>query len=360
MRTVAALALITTALAADTKLDLPGHPFKLAISRDGRWIYASILPDAPGDSSGLAVIERDGASLKLKRMIPMRPAPTGIVLSHDGKTLIAARAGVTFLDVARLHTSDQDPVTGAIDEPAARQSIYVNVTSDDKIVFVSEERDSSITVIDAAKRSIVGKIPVGRAPIALTFSPDEKVLYTTSQAASESWKWPAVCEPENPLAKSGRNPEGAVIAIDVAKARADPEHSVLSKTRAGCNPVRLAISGKGDRAYVTARKSNAVLAFDTAKLVSDPDHAQIASVEVGTAPVPVVVAGDRVIAGNSNRFGTGGSGDQALDVIDAKTMKVVSRIPAGQFPRDLILTPDGRTLLLANFGSSTIQSIDLR
>ena len=32
-------------LAADQKLELPGHPFKLAISNDGQWVFAALLPN---------------------------------------------------------------------------------------------------------------------------------------------------------------------------------------------------------------------------------------------------------------------------------------------------------------------------
>jgi DNA-binding beta-propeller fold protein YncE len=361
MKLLLAFAMLVSADAADVRLTLPGHPFKLAVSKDGEWVYASLLPQSRGDSQGIAVIRREGGALKLARTFPMKTPATGIVLTHDGKSLIVANGeGAVFLDVAKLRSGTGDPVTATVKESGEPQSIYVNITSDDKILFISEERAQAITVVDVAKTSIIGKIPVGNAPIALTFSPDEKLLYTTSQSAMPDWGWPAVCDPEGP-AKPGakKHPEGAVIVVDTAKARTDPAHSVVAKAHAGCNPVRLAISPRGDRIYVTARKSNAVLAFDAGTLVSNPDHAQIGSVDVGTAPVPVIVVGDRVIAGNSNRFGTAGSGDQALDVIDRNMMRVTGHIAAGQFPRDLVLTPDGHTLLLANFGSRSIQSIDI-
>jgi DNA-binding beta-propeller fold protein YncE len=358
MRNLLIFVLLIPALAADQKLALPGHPFKLAISNDGQWVFAAL--SGAGDTAGIGVIRRDGADLKLIRMARVNPAPSGIVLTHDGKTLIASNGeGAVFLDVERLISGQGNPEIGALKEPGSTASIYVNVTRDDKTLFISEEAARAITVVDVARRSIIGTIPVGNAPIALTFSPDEKRLYTTSQSAAPDWSWPAVCDPENPQGKGPKHPEGAVIVIDVAKARTDPEHSIVTKAHAACNPVRLAISEKGDRAYVTARKTNAVLAFDTEKLVTDPDHAQVGSVEVGTAPVPIIVIGDRVIAGNSNRFGTAGSGDQSLTVIDRLKMQAIGNIPAGQFPRDLIVSPDGKTLLLANYGSSTVQAVNL-
>ena len=69
---------------------------------------------------------------------------------------------------------------------------YANVTSDDRLLFISEESRAAITVIDLARirkegvseRAIIGQVPTGAAPIALTFSPDGALLYTTAQVAA--------------------------------------------------------------------------------------------------------------------------------------------------------------------------------
>jgi DNA-binding beta-propeller fold protein YncE len=213
----------------------------------------------------------------------------------------------------------------------------------------------------------VGTIPVGNAPIALTFSPDGKWLYTTSQGALPDWKWRKACKPEgrDPATSTIQNPEGAVIVVDVARAKTDPAHSVVARIPAGCSPVRMAISPAGDRIYVTARNSNAVLAFDTAKLVSDPEHARVGMAPVGSAPVPVAVIdnGRKVVAGNSNRF-AGPTEPQSLTVLDAAKMQggagaTLGTIPVGAFPREMAVSSDGRTLLLTNFGSQSLQVIDL-
>jgi DNA-binding beta-propeller fold protein YncE len=137
---------------------------------------------------------------------------------------------------------------------------------------------------------------------------------------------------------------------------------------AGCHPVRLALSAQGDVAYVTARKSNALLAFDTAKLVGDSTHAGIGSVPVGPAPVGVTVghAGGRdiVIVGNSNRFAAAAGAADSLSVIDAARVgagagAVIGRIPAGRFPRELLVIDHGRTLVVTNFLSDVVELVDL-
>jgi YVTN family beta-propeller protein len=81
---------------------------------------------------------------------------------------------------------------------------------------------------------------------------------------------------------------------------------------------------------------------------------------VGIAPVPVTVAcdGQLVIAGNSNRFDSG-EPSSTLSVIDASKDAVIRTIPVGSFPRDILVSRDGRTLLVANFNSKTVQASPL-
>jgi DNA-binding beta-propeller fold protein YncE len=127
----------------------------------------------------------------------------------------------------------------------------------------------------------------------------------------------------------------------------------------------MAITPDGARIYVTARNSNAVLAFDTARLLSDPVHARIGEAPAGAAPVPIAVvdAGRKVIAGNSNRFADSNA-PQSLVVLDAAKMEAgtdaaLGAIPAGAFPREMALSADGHTLFLTNFGSNSLQVIDV-
>ena len=254
-------------------VQLPGSPFKLAVSSDGCWIYASMA----GKQTGLAILKRSAGSLNVVKTLKTSGPLTGLVLTHDGKMLMGTASqsasltsgkSVLFIDAAK------GAVIHQFDEEAGDGKVYANVTADDKTLFVSNERAHSISVIDVPTRSVIGRIPVGNAPIALTFSPDEKWLYTTSQSATPDWAWPAVCDAEN-AASVGKHPKGAIVVVDVEIARKDPAHAVTSRVEAGCNPVRLALSPDGGRAYVTARKDNKVLVFETAKF------SKIAEIEVG-------------------------------------------------------------------------------
>src|SRR5215831_16408932 len=360
-------------------VSVPGQPFEVTPSKDGCWLFVSLTSSNPRSLNGVGVLRREDAGITIMRVIPVEPEPSGMVLTHDGALLIVKEDdNVVFMDTARMTSGQGDPILGYISDGEGSQSVYVNCTRDDRYLFVSDEQAQTITVIDLARArssgfkpdAIVGKIPVGRAPVALTFSPDERYLYTTSQVAPADWGWKAECVPEGvgPGATAALEPPGAVIVVDVARAKTDPAHSVVSRVPAGCHPVRLVLSSKGEVAYVTARKNNAVIAFDTAKLIADTLHTRIGVVPVGTAPVGIAVAraGDReiVVVANSNRFAGTSAAQESLSVIDAAKVAtgsgaVIGSIPSGAFPRELRVSPDGKTLIVSNFLSSTIEFVDL-
>jgi DNA-binding beta-propeller fold protein YncE len=354
-------------------VSLPGSAFQALPSRDGAWIFVS-LSEPDGGRPGVLVFLRGAGAPVLVRRLDLDDAPAGMVVTHDGKLLVVTAGDhVYFIDVDRLVHGHAAPLVGTVEEEGRRNlvRIYANVSADDRLLFVSDERARTITVYDLqrARRdghsaaAILGQVPVGNAPIDLAFSPDGKWLYTTSQWMPD---WPSMCGAEESLASAPDHPEGAIIVVDVARASSDPAGSVVATVPAGCNPVRLVLSPRGDVAYVSARGQDAVLAFDTHKLLADPGHARLATIPVGSSPVGLTVidGGRRVIVTSSNRYAGAGADHQPLHVIDTTRLEqgagaVVGTVPAGAFPRELRTTPDGRTLLLTNYASRTLQILDL-
>jgi DNA-binding beta-propeller fold protein YncE len=298
-----------------------------------------------------------------------------MALTHDGTMLVLADGNrVGFFDTARLVSGHGNPVLGYWnDGTEAPGRTYVTVTLDDTYLFVSDENAGTITVINLAKAkasrfaatAIVGRIPVGDGPIAVTLSRDDKYLYTTSFSMPPSTNWPSECQPEwDPQAP--KNAQGAIFVVDVVTAKTDPAHSVVATIRAGCTPVRLVLSPQGDVAYVSARGENSLLAFNATKLVDDPTRALIGKVPTGTAPIGIAVidSGQKVIVTNSNRFGDSPSAHQFLSVIDANRIgsgdsAIFGFIPAGNFPREISLTSDLHTLFVVNTNSRNLEVIDL-
>jgi len=383
------LALVGSAAAQEQTnytIHVPGKPFGVAVSPDQQWIFASLLGPEQGGSPGIVVLQKKAGRPEIIRTIPLTNAPAGIVVTHDGSLLIAAAGDtVLFFDTARLESGASDAAFQWVSDGPHAGSFYVNVSADDQALFVSDEDAQTITVIDLARLralgsdaaanlksfntpgyvspAIVGKIPVGLAPIALTFSPDQRWLFTTSEVAPPAWGWPAVLKREG--GRPGQVPEGALIVVDAVKARTDPPNSVVSRIPAGGSPVRLSLSPRDHRLYLTARNSNALLVFDTDQVLTNAAHVVPVKIPVGTSPVPVVnvLDGKLVLVGNSDRFNPQ-TASSTLTVVDTSRIgtaqnPIIGSIPSGAFPRNFQLTPDGKTLYLSNFLSGTIQVLDV-
>ena len=341
-------------------------------------------PDGTG--SGVAVLRRIAGRVSLARTLPdpgkgprgaaMRMS--GMVLTHDAKLLVVTAVDrLIFYDVSRLTSGADNPLVGTLSRDGDPPGyFYVNVTSDDRFLFASEHDLESITVVNLADArrsgftaaSIVGRIPVGYGAVALSFSPDERYLYTTTQIAHERWRWPNECKPLTATSTDAAptRPRGAVLVVDVARAILDPAHSVVATVSAGCDPIRLVLSPAGDRAYVTARSDNALLTFDATRLVTDSAHALIGSVATHTGPVGVAVidGGRRIVVTNATRFAGTSSATEALTVIEAAAIgsgrnPLVGTVPAAAGPLELRVTADGRTLLLTNYAAQNIELINL-
>ena len=362
---------------ASVTVATPGNPFQALPSADGCWVFVSITRGA-NESSAIALYRRSAGSLALVRELRLAGSPAGMALTSDSRLLVVAdNDRVAFIDTDRLITGRGDAIMGYLVDTSAKGRVYANVTADNRFAFIADENSASVSIIDLEKArathfavsSTVGKIHTGAAPIALTFSPDQRLIYITSQRAPASFGWPIECKREanNPANDvTPVNPAGAIHVVDVERAKAGASNATVANVPAGCSPVRLVLSPDGSRAYVTARNSNALLAFDAGKLLGDSRGALIGRVPVGSSPVGVAVINDgrQVVVTNSNRFGGGPNDTQSLTVIDAAKIAdgagaVVGSIPAGAFPRELRITADGRTLILTNFGSRTVQMVDL-
>ncbi len=160
--------------------EMPGSPFQALPSADGCWIYAS-MPMTNSGKPAIALISRTNGTIALKQLLEVQGNPTGMVVTHDGRTLIvAAGQRIILIDTQRLVSQPERSVLSYLDEPTTRTPrlgrIYANVTADDRTLFVADENAQTISVIDLVKAretkyrssAIVGQIPTGTLPISLT------------------------------------------------------------------------------------------------------------------------------------------------------------------------------------------------
>ena len=324
----------------------------------------------------LGVLDTGAFNPRLIHQIPL-PASiegaAGIALTRNGRYVLVTASGtpLVLVDAAKAATGNPDAVVGVLNGVAAAgdSAIEVSVSRDDRYVFVSQEYGSrqtagrgTIEVFKLQKPTVnatvsgmyVGYLPLGSSVVGTALSPDGQILYATSELASSN------------------SSEGTLSVIDVGKLETKPGTALMSTAPAGCGPVRVIVSQDGRVVWVTARESNALLAFSASKLLSEPDAALLASVQVGTSPVGLIFAGAnerRIIIADSNRFAgldpaVYGNATSGLSVVDTQAalrgeQANLGQIPTGLFPRELAISPNGKTVLASVYGSMLVQAVDV-
>jgi DNA-binding beta-propeller fold protein YncE len=326
----------------------------VAVTADGSWGFASL-------EGRLGVFRlAAGHAPVLLHAIALPVAPTaGIALSPDGRLLLIATegTGAVVVSVPAAEAGVNGAVLGVLSSSGAGigGAIEVAVSPDDRYAFISLESADEIAVFNLSAAladgfgaaAYVGAIPARIAPVGLAFAPDGRWLYSTSEASSS------------------RSEVGTLEVINVARAESDPATSVAARVPAGCNPVRVTTSANGTVVWVTARASDALLAFSATALRTSPRSALLADVPVGAAPVGLALVrdGSLMVVADSNRFNA--SGQHAnLAVVDvhaalAGQPALLGYLPAGAFPRDVAADPAGRAVLVANFASNQVESVDV-
>lgn len=336
-----------------TKVPFP--PFGVTAVPGGRW-------DLVGTTGPAVAVFANRASggPRLVRQIPLPrgDAAIGTHLTSDGKHLLVANggAGADVLSVSKSVRGAKGAVLGTLNaRGTGGGAIEVTTSLDGRFAFVSLEGRQALAVFNLrraltkgfGRADFVGLIPVGIAPVGMAVSPNGRWLYATSENAAHQ-----------------NGDIGTLSVINVKTAESHPAKSVVTTVNAGCEPVRVITSAGGAVVWVTARASDALLGFNAAKLISAPKKALVALVRVGTAPVglALVNSGSRIVVADSDRFGVKGA-TSSLAVVNVRRAltgrkALVGYLRAGGFPREMAVVPGRHTLLVGNFDSEQIESVD--
>jgi DNA-binding beta-propeller fold protein YncE len=381
----AALGLATTASA-----QLPGaiqtlesrtfktsaHPTQAIWTPDGQYILVTVTREHRL-GSGIDIFHIEGAKLKRVAYQPLGAEPAqGILLIPHTRTLAVGLTndGVAFLPLDGALQGNAAPhVISQGDHPG---SGYLAATPDGATLFVANEtlNGGSVGVI-ALRRDPKGQLapqptaqipaPQGTPNIALT--PDGSRLYAVSEVFPEHWserlsgQIPDL-QRTNCFQGPGTSPQpnGGLFVFDTAAAAApptdySPQHNrdaILNLVNAGCSPANLAVTSDGRTVYVVSRGDDSVLVFDAAALEHDPAHAFLRAIDSGgEAPVSVALFdnGRKLLIANSDRFTHSTGNATVIDIANPTKPFAVQTIHTGDFPRNITVSPDGRTLLLSIF-----------
>jgi len=183
-------------------------------------------------------------------------------------------------------------------------------------VFVSNEQDDTVSVIDGESLKLVGTIPVGRRPRGIEASPDGRQIYVA-------------------LGDDDR-----FDVIDVAARK------VTDTLPSGPDPERFAVSPNGTRLYVANENDNVVTILDIAakKIVGE--------VQVGIEPEGMAVSPDgKLVVCTSETT-------SMAHFIDVATGDLSDNILVDTRPRVARFTPDGRRVWVSSELRGSVTVLD--
>jgi DNA-binding beta-propeller fold protein YncE len=328
----------------------PVSPFGVAVSRDNGHV---VVADANG---GLFLYSLTSSALTRERSEPLGgQEPLGLALTPNGRYLVAADgSGALVFDMAHIDadSSSSSWLAGTWGSGASGDgAIETAVSPDGHFVFVTLEDNDTMAVFNLQKAlangfgpsDLVGTVPLGISPVGLAVSPGGRYLYVTSER------------------RGPRESDGELTTIDISEATRTPRHAIVSTVAAGCSPVRVVATKSS--VFVTARGSDAVLKFSAADLVTHPGAALESQVRVGEAPVGLaLVDHDRtLVVADSNRFAARGATASLAVVTGAShgRLTLAGYLKSGSFPRDMATSPNGKTLIVSNYGSGQVETVDL-
>ena len=203
------------------KIEVGEYPYDCEMERDGKRLYVSNW-----GSRSLAVI--DTATNSVTATIQVGDHPNDIELTRDGKTLYVANANsntVSVVDTATLKELEAISTALHPKSPAGSTPNAVALSPDEKTLFIANADNNNVAIVDVKKRQaaeVEGFIPTGWYPTSVRVSKDGKRIFVANGKGTAS-----AANPKGPTPLIGRTDQyigtllkGTVSLIDLpGKAR---------------------------------------------------------------------------------------------------------------------------------------------
>jgi YVTN family beta-propeller protein len=218
---------------------------------------------------------------------------------------------------------------------------------------------SSVAVMDTANNQLLGTIPVPAGPHGLAITPNNSLVYVSSDSASTVSIIDTTIDQVIGSIDVGPSPHGLAITPDgssvlVAAFGSDMVTAIDTATNEVTWSIPLtsadnfAISPDGLTAYVASQDE----AAPSLAIVSLPDQLQVGSVPLASIPLALSFSPD----GSQLWFTQAGVDD--VQVLDPATGTIVASIPVGAGPNDVLFTPTGQLGLVVSQDAGELTLLD--
>ncbi len=146
------------------RIPVGGSPVQVAVAPDGRFVYATLGPQN-------AVVAIDLRTARVLRRLTVGRNPIQISITPDGKTLVVANQGTLERPDDRVAIIDAATMTLAAFVHTGLGPHGVAIDPSGRRAAVTNERASTVSVIDIRERRMIAEYPTGDDPNGLTLLP---------------------------------------------------------------------------------------------------------------------------------------------------------------------------------------------
>lgn len=336
-----------------SKLDYKDYlsPFNLAVSADGKNLFV-VARDAD------KLLKIDIASGKVSDRIEVGKKPHSVVLDKNGKYAYVSNQWADNISVVNLLTNKSDTVFSTGNGPAG-----LAFSADGNSLYAVNSYASSLSVIDLASGAEVKRLNAGNNPTGAQLSPDGNELYVTARRAIvTAYGEPVITEltivdDNNKRLKNFLGIQSAYMMENVAFTPSG-DLAFISLIRPKNNVPTLQVEKGWMMTHgfaVVERKENGRIIqllidepnayySDPFDVVISPDgrKAFISSSGVNCISVVDIDSVRKLIAESTPEML-----DLYPDYLGISNRYIVKRITTGANPKGLALSPDGKTLFVA-------------
>ena len=291
------------------------------------------------DSGEVAVVDTDAGTVV--HTWPVGKRPRGLMLSPDGLRLWVALSG----------------------SPKGGPGV------DESKLLPPDRASDGIGELDVRTGKRLRILPSGQDPEAFDVSRDGRTIYVSNEETAQASIVDAASGRVRAAVAVGGEPEGVRIRpdgkfvyvtseADNAVFVVDPARDkVVRRIATPPRPRVVVFSGDGKRAYVSSENGAAVTIVNALTHVA-VGHVAIPSTSV-TGPLGARPMGLQLTPDGKTLYVANGRGG-TVSVVDTAARRVVDTITAvGARPWGVALSPDGKTLYTANGSSNDVSVIDL-
>jgi YVTN family beta-propeller protein len=304
---------------AGKQVQLGDRPYGTAMSPDGNTLLFS--NNGQSTQSLIVVDRKSGKVIQTLEYQKPEALYLGVTYSPDGKHVYASAGNnnkIRVYDVEEQRLTEKSPIVlPSTDASGNKVNFFpagLDISPDGNFLYVANNLNDSMSIIDIQTGKVVKTIPVGHNPYTVAFSKDGAYAYVSN--------W-------------GGN---TVSVIDTTKKEA------VQAIKVGTHPSAMRMSTNGQKLYVANSDSDSVSVIDTKsrQVKQTINLAPYEGAQEGSSPNALAVSTD----GKTLYVANAGNND--VVVVDTKTGKIKGMIPTGWYPSGVEISKNGQQLYVAN------------